>query len=126
MSRTVDYRSVIGRLTDAIKELNQPHAKDPTESAKRVAEERRRDAAKLLRALLRALEQKPVASGAAPAAGAAGAEHGAGALRGLIGLWGPESHDALGDGSFSDEGVTDNQTAVKAKGAFGGKGPNVY
>ncbi len=85
MSRTVDYRSVIGRLTDAIKELNRPHAKDPEESAKRVAEERRRDATKLLRALLRALEQKPVASGAAgaaAAAAAAAAERSAGALRG--------------------------------------------
>jgi hypothetical protein len=86
MSRTVDYRSVIGRLTDAIKELNRPHAKDPTESAKRAMEERRRDAAKLLRALLRALEQKPVASGAADAGSAAGAgaaaERSAGALRG--------------------------------------------
>ncbi len=83
MSRTVDYSSVIGRLTDAIKELNQPHAKDPTESAKRVAEERRQDAAKLLRALLRALEQNPAGSGAAGAAGAsaaAAAERSAGAL----------------------------------------------
>jgi hypothetical protein len=89
MSRTVDYRSVINRLTDAIKELNQPHAKDtkdPKESAKRAMDERRRDAAKLLRALLRALEQKPVASGAAAAAAgaaaAAAAERSAGALRG--------------------------------------------
>ncbi len=52
-------------------------------------DERRRDAAKLLRALLRALEQKPVvsaaagASGASAAAGAAAAaERSAGALRG--------------------------------------------
>ncbi len=86
MSRTVDYRSVIGRLTDAIKELNGPHAapKDPKKSAKRVAEERRRDAAKLLRALLRALEQNPAASAAAgaAAAAAAAAERSAGALRG--------------------------------------------
>jgi hypothetical protein len=75
MSGTVDYPKVVDHLTDVIKELNRPCAtpKDPKESAKRAAEERRRDAAKLLRALLRALEQKPAASGAAAAERSAGA-----------------------------------------------------
>jgi hypothetical protein len=76
MSATVDYQVVIDRLTDAIKELNQPCA---GETAVPISEEERRadlraDTADLLKQLLSALEQGPDAASAAAEHGAA-AEH---------------------------------------------------
>ncbi len=76
MSATVDYQVVIDRLTDAIKELNQPCA---GEVAVPISEEERRaqlraDTADLLKQLLSALEQGPDAASAAAEHGAA-AEH---------------------------------------------------
>ncbi len=80
MSATVDYQVVIDRLTDAIKELNQP-----CEVAVPISEEERRadlraDTAGLLRLLLSALEQ-PAGAGTAGALAptAAAAEHSASA-----------------------------------------------
>ena len=78
MSATVDYQVVIDRLTDAIKELNQPCA---GEAAVPISEEERRadlraDTADLLKLLLSALEQPAGAGALAPAAAA---EHSASA-----------------------------------------------
>ena len=66
----VNYHIVIDRLTDAIKELNQPCVAEaiPAVPAERTDAERKQDAADVLRALLHQLE-----GGAAGAA----AEHGA-------------------------------------------------
>ncbi len=82
MSATVDYQVVIDRLTDAIKELNQPCA---GEAAVPISEEERRadlraDTAGLLKLLLSALEQ-PAGAGSvgASAPAAAAAEHSASA-----------------------------------------------
>jgi peptidylprolyl isomerase len=81
MSATVDYATVVDRLTDAIKELNQPCA---GETAVPISEEERRaelraDTAGLLKLLLSALEQPAGAgAGGALAPAAAAAEHGAG------------------------------------------------
>jgi peptidylprolyl isomerase len=74
MSATVDYAKVVDRLTDAIKELNQPCA---GETAVPISEEERRadlraDTADLLKQLLSVLEQP---AGAAGGAAAAAAEH---------------------------------------------------
>jgi cyclophilin family peptidyl-prolyl cis-trans isomerase len=80
MSATVDYQVVIDRLTDAIKELNQPCAGE----AVQISEEERRadiraDTADLLKHLLGALEQPAGAAGVgASAPAAAAAEHSAG------------------------------------------------
>ena len=52
----VNYPKVIDRLTDAIKELNQPCVA-PAAPAERTAEERKQDAAEVLRVLLHQLEQ---------------------------------------------------------------------
>jgi hypothetical protein len=76
MSATVDYVKVVDRLTDAIKELNQP-----CEVAVPISEEERRadlrsETAGLLRLLLSALEQPAGAGALAPAAAA---EHSASA-----------------------------------------------
>ncbi len=76
MSATVDYQVVIDRLTDAIKELNQPCSGE----AVPISEEERRadlraDTAGLLKLLLSALEQ-PAGGSLAPAAAA---EHSASA-----------------------------------------------
>jgi peptidylprolyl isomerase len=82
MSATVDYQVVIDRLTDAIKELNQPCAGETAVLAPERPEERRADlradTAGLLRLLLSALEQPAGAAGGALAPAAAAAEHGAG------------------------------------------------
>jgi hypothetical protein len=83
MSATVDYQVVIERLTDAIKELNQPCAGEAVPISE---EERRADlranTAGLLRHLLSALEQ-PAGAGVvgALAPAAAAAEHSASADR---------------------------------------------
>jgi hypothetical protein len=64
----VDYPKVVDLLTDTIKELNQPCvAPGPAVPAERTAEERKRDAADVLRALL----HEPEGGSAAEAAGAA-------------------------------------------------------
>ncbi len=82
MSATVDYQVVIDRLTDAIKELNQPCA---GETAVPISEEERRaqlraDTADLLKQLLSALEQPAFAAAVgASAPAAAAAEHSASA-----------------------------------------------
>ncbi len=90
MSATVDYQVVIDRLTDAIKELNQPCA---GEVAVPISEEERRaqlraDTAGLLKLLLSALEQ-PAGAGAAGALApaAAAAEHGASADKNYYAPW---------------------------------------
>jgi hypothetical protein len=82
MSAKVDYATVVDRLTDAIKELNQPCA---GEAAVPISEEERRadlraDTAGLLKLLLSALEQ-PAGAGTAGALAptAAAAEHSASA-----------------------------------------------
>ena len=69
MNPGVDYVHVVDRLTDAIKELNQPCVA-PAAPAERIrsAEERQRDAVEVLRELLRALD---AGAGADPAAAAA-------------------------------------------------------
>ena len=69
----VNYPKVIDLLADTIKELNQPCVA-PAAPAERTAEERKRDAADVLRGLLHALEG---GASAGAAAGAAAAEHGA-------------------------------------------------
>ena len=68
MSGTVDYVKVVDHLTDVIKELNQPCVAAPAATAERTAEERKQDAADVLRELLHELE--------GGGAGAATAEHG--------------------------------------------------
>ncbi len=75
MSATVDYAKVVDRLTDAIKELNQP-----CEVAVPISEEGRRadlraDTAGLLKLLLSALEQPAGAAASAAAEHGAAAEH---------------------------------------------------
>ena len=82
MSATVDYQVVIDRLTDAIKELNQPCAIDavPISEGERRAD-LRADTAGLLKLLLSALEQRAGAGAGGALAPAAAAEHSASADR---------------------------------------------
>jgi CspA family cold shock protein len=88
MSVTVDYVEVVDRLTDAIKELNQP-----CEVAVPISEEERRadlraDTADLLTQLLSALEQPAFAAAVgASAPAAAAAEHDASADKNYYAPW---------------------------------------
>jgi calmodulin len=70
-ARSVDYRKVIDQLVGAIKELNVPCAarapRAATAPRARTDRERRRDAASVLRALLRALERGRTSATAAAA-----------------------------------------------------------
>ena len=77
MSGTVDYVKVVDHLTDVIKELNQPCVEAPAAPAvpaERTAEERKQDAAIVLRELLHALEQAGDAGAAAAAENGASSE----------------------------------------------------
>jgi hypothetical protein len=65
MSGKVNYANVIDRLVGAIKELNQPCGEQTVRA--RTEDERRRDAVRLLRALLRALEEGPAKAARAKA-----------------------------------------------------------
>ena len=66
MSGTVDYVKVVDLLTDTIKELNQPCVEAaPAVPAERTAEERKQDAAAVLRELLHELEGGGAAGAAA-------------------------------------------------------------
>jgi hypothetical protein len=106
----VDYPKVVDLLTDTIKELNQPCVA-PAVPAERTAEERKKDAADVLRALLHELE----GSGAAAAA-----EHGASADKwrpyyGLASRADEErhakerrAHGWAANGSQSTQGVNDS------------------
>jgi hypothetical protein len=75
MSGTVNYPKVIDHLTDVIKELNVPCAEAAPAAPSQ--EERQRDAADLVKALLSELEHGSASGGSAAAAGAAAAEHNA-------------------------------------------------
>jgi hypothetical protein len=86
MSAPVDYVRVVDRLTDAIKELNQPRPGEATARASAERPEARRkdlraDTAGLLKLLLSALEQP---GALAPAAAA---EHSASADRRFANKW---------------------------------------
>ena len=74
----VNYPKVVDQLADTIKELNVPCVA-PAAPAERTAEERKRDAADVLRGLLQMLEG---GAGAGDAAAGAAAEHGAAAANG--------------------------------------------
>ena len=75
MSTTVKYVTVVDRLTDAIKELNQPCSGDAVPAPERPEERRaelRADTAGLLKQLLSALEQPAAAAAAEHSAGETG------------------------------------------------------